>query len=259
MPGTHGSASLTHATRSLLKIHPARDPIWVGSTLLRTERSVPRKATAKASRLSRRTRLVWLSFAAASTAVTGLLALGDRSAHPGFPAARTSRLEPAAQEDPIFRIDRPLDRSRWRSIVIHDSGEPAGDAESLRRQHLSYGYQMMGYHFVIGNGNGLGDGVIHVGERWVRQVAGWHAVGPQADFYNRNAIAICLVGNGDRRPMTQKQMTQLYSLVRRLQHELRIPPSAVRLHRDIAGGLTSSPGEFFAAAELERNLLTQVR
>jgi N-acetyl-anhydromuramyl-L-alanine amidase AmpD len=213
-------------------------------------------------------------------AVTGLLALGDRSAFPGFQAVRTARLEPipaargvsaptgargvsvtstGAQRDPILRIDRPLDRSRWRSIVIHDSGEPAGDAESIRRLHLSHGYRMMGYHFLIGNGNGLGDGVVHVGERWIRQVPGWHAVGPDAQWHNNHSIAICLVGNGDRRPMTGRQITQLVSLISRLQRELDIPAGAVHLHRDIARGLTTSPGAFFAADELEQGLLATVR
>lgn len=189
------------------------------------------------------------------TIATGLLALGDRAARPGFPATRTTTIDPSPGGDPILRVDEALARDRWRSIVIHDSGEPAGDAESIRRRHVAYGYRMMGYHFLIGNGNGMGDGVIHVGERWIKQVAGWHAVGPNADRYNGQAIAICLIGSGDRRTVTDGQMTQLVALVRRLQREFSIPASEVRLHRDIAPGLTSSPGRYFPAAEFERRLL----
>ncbi len=113
---------------------------------------------------------------------------------------------------------------------------------------------MLGYHFVIGNGNQMGNGVIHVGERWIRQVAGWHAVGPNADFYNDHAIAICLVGNGERREFTDRQIGQLIGLVRRLQRELDIPASAIRLHRDVAGALTSSPGRHFPTAVLDQQL-----
>ena len=161
--------------------------------------------------------------------------------------------------DPVFRTDAPLDRDRWQSVIIHHSGELAGNPETIRRLHMANGARMMGYHFVIGNGNQMGDGVIHVGERWIRQLAGWHAVGRDADFYNQHAIAICVVGNGDRRPFTDLQTTQLISLVRRLQRELGILPSAVRLHRDIADGLTSSPGRFFPTTLLDQQLLSSLR
>ena len=194
------------------------------------------------------------------TIVVGLLSLSDHRAVPGFPAAAAASLVPTGSAtDPIFRTQRPLNRDRWQAIVIHHSGEPAGDPESLRRLHTSRGARTMGYHFVVGNGNGMGNGVVHVGERWIEQVAGWHAVGPQADFYNQHAIAICLVGNGDRRPFSERQAGELTSLVRRLQREFGIPPSAVRLHRDVAGGLTSSPGRHFPAALLDQQLLNPVR
>jgi len=191
--------------------------------------------------------------------VTGLLALLDRGAVPGFAAAHAGLLAGSGDADPIFETSRPLDRHRWRSILIHHSGEPAGDAESIRRLHMEHGARSMGYHFVIGNGNGMGDGVVHVGERWINQEPGWHAVGSDAEFYNQHAIAICLIGNGDRRPFTERQTAQLVSLVRRVQQELDIPASAVRLHRDVAPRLTTSPGQHFPAALLEQQLLNSVR
>ena len=67
------------------------------------------------------------------------------------------------------------------------------------------------------------------------------------------------MGNGDRRPFTDRQTAQLIRLVRRLQQELGIPPSAVRLHRDVAGRLTSSPGRFFPTAVLDQQLLSSLR
>ena len=193
--------------------------------------------------------------------VTGMLALSDRGAGPGFrfPATNTSLVSGTHGPDPVFRTDAPLDRDRWQSVIIHHSGELAGHPQTIRRLHMANGARMMGYHFVIGNGNQMGDGVIHVGERWIRQLPGWHAVGRDADFYNQHAIAICLVGNGDRRPFTDRQTAQLISLVKRLQRELGILPSAVRLHRDIADGLTSSPGRFFPTTLLDQQLLRSLR
>ncbi len=193
--------------------------------------------------------------------VTGVLALSDRGSGSGFrfPAANTSLVSVTRGPDPVFRTDAPLDRDRWQSVIIHHSGELAGNPETIRRLHMANGARMMGYHFVIGNGNQMGDGVVHVGERWIRQLPGWHAVGPDADFYNQHAIAICLVGNGDRRTFTDRQTAQLISLVKRLQRELGILPSAVRLHRDIADGLTSSPGRFFPTTLLDQQLLSSLR
>ena len=193
--------------------------------------------------------------------VTAMLALSDRGAGPGFrfPAANTSLVPSTRGPDPVFRTDAPLDRDRWQSVIIHHSGELAGNPETIRRLHMANGARMMGYHFVIGNGNQMGDGVVHVGERWIRQLPGWHAVGRNADFYNQHAIAICLVGNGDRRTFTDRQTAQLISLVKRLQRELGILPSAVRLHRDIADGLTSSPGRFFPTTLLDQQLLSPLR
>ena len=193
------------------------------------------------------------------TVVVGLLAMSDHRAGPGFPAAKASLFQSSPAGDPIFRTAKALDRARWKGIIIHHSGEPAGDSESIRRLHVSSGALMMGYHFVLGNGNGMGDGLVHVGERWIRQLPGWHVVGPHQDFYNQHAIAICLVGNGNRRPFSERQTSQLISLVRRLQRELDIPPSAVRLHRDVAADLTTSPGRYFPTAVLDRQLLNPLR
>jgi hypothetical protein len=200
-----------------------------------------------------------VSFLAAITIVTGLLAMGDRGQRSGFLAAANTVLIPtaaaAADTDPIFDTAAPLDRQRWTGIVIHHSGQPAGDIESLTRLHESYGYSAgLGYHFVIGNGNGLGDGVIHVGNRWNQQLPGAHTAGPTGAAHNQHSIGICLIGNGDRRPFTPQQMAQLVSLVRRLQRELDIPAQRVWLHREIAPGLTDSPGRLFAAGEMREQL-----
>jgi hypothetical protein len=220
---------------------------------------VPRNGSKKIRKPSRRTRIVWISFLAAMTAVTGLLALGDRRPGPGFAAARASFLAETPAGDPIFQTEAAVDPLHWNSIIIHHSGEPGGDPDSIRRLHVSHGARAMGYHFVIGNGNGMGDGVVHVGERWITQAPGWHTVGPDANRYNRSGIGICLIGNGDRRPFTDRQVTQLVNLVQRLQRQLDIPPSAVRLHRDVAPGLTRSPGIHFPSALLDEQVVRSVR
>lgn len=200
-----------------------------------------------------------MSFLAAMTAVTGVLALGDHDAPAGFLVVTPSVLVDTPSAHPVLRTETPLDYERWRGIVIHHSGTPSGDPDSIRKRHLEYGFQSMGYHFLIGNGNGLGDGVIHVGERWVKQQPGVHTAGPHQTHHNLRSIGICLVGNGDRRAFSDRQMTELVRLVQGLQRELKIPSDQVFLHRELAPEDATSPGRFFAESLLDQQLLTVAR
>ena len=188
--------------------------------------------------------------------VTGLLTLQESNRPSGglLMVANIARLGETPQTDPIFEIQTELDRQRWTGIVIHHSGEPAGDLESMNRLHLSMGYKGLGYHFLIGNGNGLGDGVIQMGYRWSDQLPGAHVAGPSGQLHNQASIGICLIGNGDRRPFTESQMSSLTNLIQRLQRELRIPPEQVYLHRELASGI-ASPGRFFSTSQLQEQLI----
>ncbi len=144
--------------------------------------------------------------------------------------------------------DAAIDRDRWRAIVIHDSGTPAGDLASIERRHQQAGLAGLGFHFVVGNGQGMDDGAIAVGPRWERQLAGahaprgWHApvraegaVALDAAGLNQSAIAICLVGRADRRPFTDRQCREARALVRQLQAEFGIPDRAVFTASELQG------------------------
>jgi hypothetical protein len=196
------------------------------------------------------------------TLAVGVLALGERPGPGGFefPLLDVSII-PAENSgggrlDAIFRVDSTLDRERWQGIVIHHIGAPSGDAESIHKLHQSFGWDGLGYHFVIGNGNQMEDGVVHVGYRWDRQLPGVHTAGPDADWYNRQTIGICLVGNGQRRPFTSKQNRAVASLVQALQRELDLPADRVWLHRDVASGALG-PGQHFPEAQFRAQLLNR--
>jgi len=60
----------------------------------------------------------------------------------------------------------------------------------------------LAYDFVIGNGNGMRDGEIAVGRRWIRQLDGGHLA---SEEQNKVAIGICLVGNFDKHQPTRGQ------------------------------------------------------
>ncbi|MBX3355796.1 MAG: N-acetylmuramoyl-L-alanine amidase [Phycisphaeraceae bacterium] len=234
--------------------------------------AAPRRPIASSRR---RLRWVWSLFAASMTTVGGVLLLLDGPAPQSVLATTAAmvRSPGAGRPDSVLPAAAPLDRARWRSIVIHHSGLPAGNAASIERFQQSAGISGLGYHFVVGNGHGSGDGEIEVGYRWAQQLPGAHvALRPkgtgasgsiaarQASFsaaelseINERSIAICLVGNGDRSSFTPRQVRELVSLVRALQRELGIPASEVRLHRDLAE--VTSPGERFPTAEFESQIL----
>lgn len=217
--------------------------------------------------MTRRTNIVWAGFAAAAAITSSLLVLGD--ANGPKPLAMASVVV-GASDASILPREAKLDHQRWTSIVIHHSSTPAGDAASVARLQGARDASGIGYHFIIGNGQGIADGYIEVASRWNRQEAGAHVASitkydgngamlvshqrmPSADDLNRHAVGICLIGNGDRRPFTDNQMRELATLVRRLQKELNISADHVYLHSDVAG--VSSPGRFFSAADFEAQLV----
>ena len=237
----------------------------------RTSATRRSRSTPAAPRTAARTKMVWSVFAAACTAVTGLLILGEGRAPRTFLAASTTVLSGgASRADSVLPSVAPLDRGRWTSIVIHHSGLPAGDPESIERQQRANGLSGLGYHFVIGNGRGMGDGEVHTGYRWSLQEPGAHVACLPADpqkagtrrvrldadaarELNEHSIGICLVGNGERREFTERQIRELVALIRSLQQELGIPATSVHLHSDLAD--VRSPGRWFPAASFETQLL----
>jgi hypothetical protein len=220
-----------------------------------------------------RVAVVWSAFAAASALAVGLLvAVAPRT------PAHGERAESARTEAPLGGLagstvverptlaprDAPLERSRWTAIVVHDSGSPAGDPAALDRRHARAGLAGLGFHFVIGNGQGMDDGAVVAGYRWDRQLPGAHAArgmamrtaggsALDAEALNRTAIAICLVGNAERRAPSDAQMRSLAELLRSLQADLGIPANAVRFRSELgaAGGRAGCfPLDRFRAALL---------
>ena len=257
--------ALTYLLQRLFKRrnHRGLDRIQVLRGVLADERDEdprqlmpnPDDSAPETARGPRRTQLVLGTFCLAMTGAFALLALDAPTPVRGFPLTSITPLsDRPSGNDPIFETDRPLERQRWDGIVIHHLGDPFGTPESIHRQHLSWGYQGLGYHFLIGNGNGLADGEVHVGYRWNDQLPGAHVVGDAGRAHNERSIGICLVGNGDTRQFSDLQMRHLGRLVQRLQRELQIPREQVVLHREVSQGV-NSPGSFFPVGAFESQLL----
>lgn len=203
-----------------------------------------------------RTQVVWASLLAAMTVFGGLLLAIDTPRSSGVPGIALAASVPAAGApaiEAIFQTAAPLQRDRWLRVVIHHSGSAFGSADTIAAEHAARGLQGLGYHFVIGNGQGSRDGELFVGARWLDQLPGAHVAGPEAAWNNQHAIGICLVGDGDRRGFTPAQLARLTELVTTLSRQLGIPEDQVVLHRDLAP--TSSPGRMFPEASLRERLV----
>ena len=167
-------------------------------------------------------------------------------------SGRSSRLVLPRQA----RVDRPeakpvkpmSARRAWRHIVIHHSATDGGNAEIFDALHRGpgFGFDELGYHFVITNGRGGPDGLVEVGSRWHKQKWGAHCGGTPNNEYNDYGIGICLVGDFTGRMPTRAQLVSLENLVVRLMAEYDIPPENVIGHRDAPNAATECPGRLMS-------------
>ncbi len=153
---------------------------------------------------------------------------------------------------------------KWRSVVIHHSAMPVGTLKGMDNYHRHNRRMENGlaYHFVIGNGRGIQDGRVEVGNRWRKQLDGGHLHNINQ---NRSSIGICLVGNFQRSLPTKKQMASLNALVDYLLDRCRLPSSSVKTHREVNEVPTICPGakfpekSFLRALSRRRSTLTAKR
>lgn len=152
----------------------------------------------------------------------------------------------------VRQLDNYLVRD-WKYIVIHHSATESGNAAEFDASHRTRGWENgLGYHFVIGNGHGSGNGEIEIGNRWIKQMDGAHA-GVQE--YNHYGIGICLIGNFNESHPTTAQMDSLLALVEYLQERCSISSENVILHRHCKE--TDCPGKNFPHYKLLAELLAK--
>lgn len=141
----------------------------------------------------------------------------------------------------------------WKHIVIHHTASESGSVESIHAAHLARkdknGKKWMGigYHFVIGNGQGMGDGEIEPTFRWRQQMQGAHAGDEE---YNQHGIGVCLVGNFENHSPSTAQLTAVKQLVGVMKKEYQIRSDRVVGHREVKS--TACPGKHFPLSEISQ-------
>jgi N-acetyl-anhydromuramyl-L-alanine amidase AmpD len=139
----------------------------------------------------------------------------------------------------------------WNSIVIHHTATTRGDVASIHDSHLKNkdgsgkAWLGIGYHFVIGNGNGMGDGEIEPTFRWREQMHGAHAGNQE---HNQHGIGIAMIGDFNEGPPSPAQLSAIKRLVGVLKAEYGIGSDQVIGHSDIKA--TDCPGKHFPMAEV---------
>jgi LysM repeat protein len=151
-------------------------------------------------------------------------------------------------------IDRaPVRKGRWDHIVIHHSATAMGSAKGMDDYHRTKRRMENGlaYHFVIGNGRGMKDGEVVVGDRWTRQLHGGHLKSAQL---NQVSIGICLVGDFSKTRPTRKQLDSLEALLESLMRRCNLGAGSIQTHKQIHPKHTECPGKRFDLTAVKRRL-----
>ncbi|OUS25303.1 hypothetical protein A9Q99_22190 [Gammaproteobacteria bacterium 45_16_T64] len=141
---------------------------------------------------------------------------------------------------------------RWDYIVVHHSAGDFGNIEFLQKVHRERQAKdpvdAIPYHYIIGNGNGLGLGEVDSDWRETFSIWGAHVSRNNSDR-NFRGLGICLIGNYEKHAVPDKQYAALVDLTRTLMQKYGIPVNHVTGHGLTAGESTKCPGKNFPMAQ----------
>ncbi len=196
--------------------------------------------------------------AVSSTSSTSLVdVVSTSSDSPAAQPIETKASHRTTQPDPpttdLETVANPSQSARdWTAIVVHHTATEQGNVESIHQTHLARKWLGIGYHFVIGNGQGMEDGQVEETFRWRGQMHGAHAGRKE---YNEHGIGIALIGNFEKTAPTTAQIESLTGLVTRLSDDYQIPPDRIFGHGDLK--TTACPGRLFPLADLRSAFRTE--
>jgi hypothetical protein len=150
-------------------------------------------------------------------------------------------------------------RARFDRIVIHHSAGASGSIDLLRRVHRQRQpgdpIDMIPYHFVVGNGRGMGMGEVAATDRWPH-VWGAHTRNRRA---NLTGIGICLIGNFETAPVAEAQYRAALDLAVDLARRYRIAADALCFHGELPGAQTLCPGRRFPRDRMRADFAAALR
>jgi N-acetyl-anhydromuramyl-L-alanine amidase AmpD len=182
-----------------------------------------------------------LSLTAIAAACCMMMPRGTEPEPGGVPAVDGN----LAEVRKLVALKNPAEARPWRYIVIHHSATTGGTVESITKGHLDRGFEEIGYHFLINNGQSQGtrNGEIAATIRWTQQMAGAHCKVADHPEFNDEGIGVCLVGDFELKPPTPEQLASLQMLIQAIRERHNIPIERVVGHRELKA--TKCPGRKF--------------
>jgi N-acetyl-anhydromuramyl-L-alanine amidase AmpD len=153
--------------------------------------------------------------------------------------ASSCRALASRPDESVYRRIGPIEL-----LVVHHSGTPTGSATAFRVLHRGvFGWDDIGYHYVVGNGTMTADGMVEEGRpEW--------ALGAHSRGNNERSMGVCLVGDLNAARPTARQMKSLGELLGDILNRYDLDRNAVRLHRQMPGNSTECPGRHLPLKEV---------
>lgn len=154
----------------------------------------------------------WIIFALASVLT---VAMGWSALHRALRPA-----EGVAWSD--IRPPRSQAPKAWRWVVLHHSGQSGGSSGTIDEHHRKRGWEGIGFHFVIGNGDGMRNGSVEFTWRWIQQRHGAHLRSRDLtrNDYNEFGIGVAMIGDFDETTPTHAQWGSAVETVAQLVHNI---------------------------------------
>lgn len=160
---------------------------------------------------------------------------------------QTSQASKTFQFASLSNTLEPVGEPRaWKYIVVHHSATDSGSVESIdaahreRKDGSGKSWLGIGYHFVIGNGQGMADGLVEPTFRWREQLHGAHAGNR---LHNEEGIGICVIGDFSDSEPTPRQIAAARQLISHLSQRYQIGADRVLKHSDLQA--SECPGDRF--------------
>lgn len=148
--------------------------------------------------------------------------------------------------------------NRWKYIVIHHSAGNFGNIKFLQKIHRERQQgdpiDAIPYHYIIGNGNGLGLGEVDSDWRRENNIWGGHVSLNNPDK-NFRGLGICLIGNYEKNNIPKGQYDSLVLLTKELMLQYSIDLKNVHGHGHIYGESTKCPGKNFPMEKFLRDIV----
>lgn len=219
---------------------------FIGGITVAKKTGKTKTTGAKTRRESQRKVVVFSALLMVMTVTSALLlALAPAPLTPGASASLFAVGTPDSL-DAIFQTPAPVQPGRWRYVYVHHSRTDAGSAATLGESPDG-----LADHFVIGNGDGCGDGEVQIAQRWQRQKPAGRVAG--VDSIDSACVSICLIGDFNRARPTETQVRRLAQLVSALQARCDIP--AANIHFRETDSTPAGIGHYFPAVALRGRLL----